>query len=69
MILNDNQRFFVHVLWVVTKEKIKCHINSLLQTKEIQCGLLLFFAQIPNNLYDIQFNIVWVNGTTRILLR
>ena len=29
MILTDNQRFFVHVLWIVTKEKIKYFISRL----------------------------------------
>lgn len=29
MIFNDNQRFFVHVLWVMTKEKIKYLISRL----------------------------------------
>lgn len=29
MILNDNQIFFLHVLWIVTKEKIKYLISRL----------------------------------------
>jgi len=29
MILNDNQCFFLHVLWIVAKEKVKYFISRL----------------------------------------
>ena len=33
MILNDNQCFFLHVLWVLTKEKIKFFFKNQLESQ------------------------------------